>query len=181
MNTITINNKKFIKSLSNEEIQARIVDVAKQIDEEWKGERPIFLCVLNGAFVFAADLVRKINLECDVSFVKLASYSGLSSTGHIREIMGLNIDVTNRVIIIVEDIVETGLTMSHMIETLNAQNPKAIRVATLLTKPERLKVEVPLNYVAFRIPNDFIVGYGLDYDGLGRNLPDIYTLANEQK
>lgn len=181
MNTITINNKKFVKSLPNEEIQKHITKVAKQINEEWKGERPIFLCVLNGAFVFAADLVRKVKLDCDIAFVKLASYSGLSSTGHIREIMGLNIDVTNRVVIIVEDIVETGLTMSHMIETLKAQNPKAVRVATLLTKPDRLKVKVPLNYVAFEIPNDFIVGYGLDYDGLGRNLPDIYTLEEKKQ
>lgn len=178
MNTVTINNKKFVKSLPNEEIQARIAKLARQINEDWKGVRPIFLCVLNGAFVFAADLVRKVDLECDVAFVKLASYSGLSSTGHIREIMGLNIDVTNRVVIVVEDIVESGLTMSHMIETLKAQNPKAVKVATLLTKPERLKVHVPLDYVAFEIPNDFIVGFGLDYDGLGRNLPDIYTLAN---
>lgn len=181
MTTVTINNKKFVKSLPDEVIQAHIKEVAAKINRDWKGERPIFLCVLNGAFVFAADLVRKVDLECDVAFVKLASYSGLSSTGHIREIMGLNIDVTNRVVIIVEDIVETGLTMSHMIETLKAQNPKAVKVATLLTKPDRLKVEVPLDYVAFEIPNDFIVGYGLDYDGLGRNLPDIYTLAEEEK
>lgn len=181
MNTVTINNKTFVKSLPNEEIQIRIAEVAQRINEDWKGERPIFLCVLNGAFVFAADLVRRVTLDCDIAFVKLASYAGLSSTGHIREIMGLNIDVTNRVVIIVEDIVETGLTMSHMIETLNAHNPKAVRVATLLTKPERLEVNVPLNYVAFKIPNDFIVGYGLDYDGLGRNLPDIYTLARGQK
>lgn len=180
MNTVTINNKKFVKSLPNEEIQPRIKEIAKQINEDWKGERPIFLCVLNGAFVFAADLIRKVDLDCDVAFVKLASYSGLSSTGHIREIIGLNIDITNRVVIIVEDIVESGLTMSHMIDTLKGQNPKAVRVATFLTKPDCLKVEVPLDYVGFKIPNDFIVGYGLDYDGLGRNLPDIYTLASEE-
>ncbi len=177
MEQVTIKDKTFVKSLPKEQIEARVAELAQEINQRFAGEKPVFLCVLNGAFVFAADLLRHVSLDCEVSFVKLASYSGISSTGKIREIMGLNVDVTGRPVIIVEDIVETGLTMRHMIDTLKAQNPKDIKVATLLNKPEKMKVDVPLDFIAFKIPNDFIVGYGLDYDGYGRNLADIYTLA----
>ena len=132
---------------------------------------------MNGSFIFAADLLREIDLPCEISFVRLASYEGMGSTGEIREIMGLSVDVTNRPVIIVEDIVDTGLTMAHMLETLKKHNPGSIDICTLLLKPGKLQVNLDIRYCAMQIPNDFIVGYGLDYDGFGRNTKDIYTLV----
>lgn len=151
--------------------------VAEEINKDYEGQQPLFLIVLNGAFIFAADLMREISVPAEVSFVKLASYEGTSSTGTIREVIGLNTDITGRPIIIVEDIVESGITMAHMIETLKKQNPKSIDICTLLVKPEKLEVKLDIRYTAMEIPNDFILGYGLDYDGLGRGLKDIYTIV----
>lgn len=126
--------------------------------------------------MFTADLMKHVSVPCEISFVKLASYAGTSSTGKVKELVGLNDDITGRTIVIVEDIIDTGLTMERLIETLKARNPKEIRIATLLVKPDKLKVDLDINYIAMSIPNDFIVGYGLDYDGLGRNYRDIYTV-----
>lgn len=151
--------------------------VAEEINKDYEGQQPLFLVVLNGAFVFAADLMREITVPAEVSFVKLASYEGTSSTGTVREVIGLNTDITGRPIIIVEDIVESGITMAHMIETLKKQNPKSIDICTLLVKPEKLEVKLDIRYTAMEIPNDFILGYGLDYNGLGRGLKDIYTIV----
>ena len=120
--------------------------------------------------------MKHVSVPCEISFVKLASYAGTSSTGKVKELVGLNDDITGRTIVIVEDIIDTGLTMERLIETLKARNPKEIRIATLLVKPDKLKVDLDINYIAMSIPNDFIVGYGLDYDGLGRNYRDIYTV-----
>ena len=176
MSTIQVLDKEFVTSIPANEIHEKVKDVAKQINSDYEGETPLFLVVLNGAFVFAADLMREISLPSEVSFVKLASYEGTSSTGTVREVIGLNTDITNRPVIIVEDIVESGITMAHMIETLKKQNPKSIDICTLLLKPEKLEVKLDVRYVAMEIPNDFILGYGLDYNGLGRGLKDIYTL-----
>ena len=151
--------------------------MAQQINRDFKGQTPLFLVVLNGAFIFAADLMREVTVPAEVSFVKLASYEGTSSTGTVREVIGLNTDITGRPVIIVEDIVESGITMAHMIETLKKQNPQSIDICTLLLKPEKLEVKLDIRYVAMEIPNDFILGYGLDYDGLGRGLKDIYTIV----
>ena len=151
--------------------------MAQQINRDFKGQTPLFLVVLNGAFIFAADLMREVTVPAEVSFVKLASYEGTSSTGTVREVIGLNTDITGRPVIIVEDIVESGITMAHMIETLKKQNPKSIDICTLLVQPEKLEVKLDIRYVAREIPNDFILGYGLDYDGLGRGLKDIYTIV----
>ena len=126
--------------------------------------------------MFTADLMKCLDLPCEISFVKLASYQGTSSTGKVKELVGLNEDITGRTVVIVEDIVDTGITMERVIETLRARNPKDIRIATLLVKPDKLKVNLNIDYVAMNIPNDFIVGYGLDYDGLGRNYRDIYVV-----
>jgi hypoxanthine phosphoribosyltransferase len=176
MSTIQVLDKEFVTSIPANEIHEKVKDVAKQINSDYEGETPLFLVVLNGAFVFAADLMREISLPSEVSFVKLASYEGTSSTGTVREVIGLNTDITNRPLIIVEDIVESGITMAHMIETLKKQNPKSIDICTMLLKPEKLEVKLNIRYVAMEIPNDFILGYGLDYNGLGRGLKDIYTL-----
>ena len=177
-NIIQVKDKRFAVSIPSDRIQAEVKRVAEQINKDYEGQSPIFLAVLNGSFVFAADLLREITLPCEVSFVRLASYQGVSTTGTIREIMGLNIDITGRPIIIVEDIVDTGLTMAHMLETLKTHNPLSIDICTLLLKPGKLQVDLDIRYCCLQIPNDFIVGYGLDYDGFGRNTKDIYTLCD---
>lgn len=176
MSTIQVLDKEFVPSITAEEILTQVRRVASEINRDYDGESPLFLVVLNGAFIFAADLMREISLPAEVSFVKLASYQGTASSGTVREIIGLNTDITGRPLIIVEDIVESGITMAHMIDTLKRQNPKSIDICTLLLKPQKLEVKLDIRYVAMEIPNDFILGYGLDYNGQGRGLKDIYTL-----
>ena len=176
MDTIQIKNKRFTPFIPEERILKEVARVASEINRDLEGTNPLFLSVLNGAFMFAADLMRNLTIPSEISFVKLASYAGTSSTGKVKELVGLNDDIEGRTVVIVEDIVDTGVTMKHLLETLQARKPKEIRIATLLLKPDKLKVELDIHYVAMRIPNDFIVGYGLDYDGLGRNYRDIYTV-----
>ncbi len=175
-NTIQVKDKTFAVSIPQEKIISEVKRVAGEISRDYAGREPVFLAVLNGSFVFAADLLREISLPCEISFVRLASYQGVSTTGEIREIMGLNIDITGRPVVIVEDIVDTGLTMAHMLETLKKHNPSSVDICTLLLKPGKLQVDLDIRYCCMQIPNDFIVGYGLDYDGFGRNTKDIYTL-----
>ncbi len=176
MQTIQVKDKKFVLSIPEKEILEQVARVAAEINRDYAGQEPVFLAVLNGSFIFAADLLREITLPSQISFVKLASYDGVSTTGKIREVLGLNIDITGRPVIIVEDIVDTGLTMAHMLETLEGHNPSSIAICTLLLKPEKLKVKLDVKYRCLEIPNDFIVGYGLDYDQYGRNTRDIYTI-----
>ena len=145
-----------------------------------EGKNPLLLAVLNGSFVFAADLMREITIESEISFVKLASYQGTTSTGTVKEVIGINENLSGRTVIIVEDIVESGLTMKRMIESLGTRNPASVHICTLLLKPDCLKVDLDIEYAAFSIPNDFIVGYGLDYDQQARNLKDIYVLKKEE-
>ena len=177
MDTIQVHDKVFAPSIPAADIMQQVRKVAQQINRDFEGQTPLFLVVLNGAFIFAADLMREVTVPAEVSFVKLASYEGTSSTGTVREVIGLNTDITGRPVIIVEDKVESGITMAHMIETLKKQNPLSIDICTLLLKPEKLEVKLDIRYVAMEIPNDFILGYGLDYDGLGRGLKDIYTIV----
>ena len=173
---VTIFDKTFVTSIPEEEILKRVKAVAERINKDFEGKTPIFLAVLNGAFMFAADLMREVTIPCEISFVKLASYQGTTSTGTIKEVMGINEDLSGRHVIIIEDIVDTGLTMKQMIESLGTRNPASVSVCTLLLKPDKLKEDIRIDYAAMEIPNDFIVGYGLDYDQQGRNLRDIYTL-----
>ncbi|MDE5787796.1 MAG: hypoxanthine phosphoribosyltransferase [Bacteroidaceae bacterium] len=175
---IQVKDLKFAVSYSEEQIQAEVKRVAAEINRDYAGQEPVFLAVLNGSFIFAADLLREVTLPCEVSFVRLASYQGVSTTGEIREVIGLNMDITGRPVIILEDIVDTGLTMAHMIDTLKRHNPGSIDICTLLLKPGKLQVDLDIRYCCLQIPNDFIVGYGLDYDGYGRNTKEIYTLVN---
>ena len=179
MSVVKIKDKTFKTSIPEKEIKARIQAVADRINHDLADKNPLFLAVLNGAFVFAADLMRMITIPCEISFVKLASYQGTTSTGKITEVMGINEDLTDRTIVIIEDIVDTGLTMKRMIESLGTRHPASVHICSLLVKPEKLQVDLNIEYAAMEIPNDFIVGYGLDYDQQGRNLPDIYTLVNE--
>ena len=177
MNTITIKDKTFKTFIPAEEILKNVKAVAERINNDLAGKNPLFLAVLNGSFMFAADVMRYVNIPCEISFVKLASYQGTTSTGVIKEVIGLNEDLNGRTVVIVEDIVDTGLTMKRMIETLGTRSPEAVHVCTMLLKPGKLQVPLDIEYVAMEIPNDFIVGYGLDYDQQGRNLRDIYTLV----
>ena len=177
MNRIQIKDKNFEISIPEAKILERIKVVADKLNADYADKNPLFLAVLNGSFVFAADLMRMITIPSEISFVKLASYQGTTSTGVIKEVIGINEDLTDRHVVIVEDIVESGLTIKRMIETLGTRNPASIEICTLLLKPERLTVPLEMNYVAMEIPNDFIVGYGLDYDHQGRNLRDIYTVV----
>ncbi len=177
--TIRVKDKTFAVSIPREQIEKEVKRVAAEISRDYEGREPVFLAVLNGSFIFAADLMREVDLPCEISFVRLASYQGVTTTGEIREIMGLSIDITGRPVIIVEDIVDTGLTMAHMLETLQKHNPASVDICTLLLKPGKLQVDLDIRYCAMQIPNDFIVGYGLDYDGYGRNTKDIYTLVQE--
>ena len=176
MQTIQVKDKSFSLFISEKEILREVKRIAKQINKDFQDKEPVFLAVLNGSFIFAADLLKEVNLPCEISFVKLASYQGVNTTGKIREVIGLNVDLTDRPVIIVEDIVDTGLTMAHMLDVLKQQNPASIDICTLLLKPGKLQVDLDSKYCCMEIPNDFIVGYGLDYDGYGRNMRDIYTL-----
>lgn len=177
MSKIQVLDKEFGLSIPSEDIMTQVRRVASEINRDYEGQTPLFLAVLNGSFIFAADLMREVTLPSEISFVKLASYEGVASTGVVREVIGLNTDITGRPIIIVEDIIESGITMAHMIDTLKKQNPKSIDICSLLVKPEKLEVKLDIRYVGFELPNDFILGYGLDYDGQGRGLKDIYTLV----
>ena len=178
MEIIHIKDTDFKVSIPEEEILKQVDRVAAEINRDLAGKNPLFLAVLNGSFMFASDLMKRITIPCEISFVKLASYQGVTSTGKVRDVIGINENLTGRTIVIVEDIIESGTTMQHMLETLGTYSPESVQIATLLVKPEKLKVDLDIKYAAMNIPNDFIVGYGLDYDGFGRNYKDIYTVVD---
>ncbi|MDH6310745.1 hypoxanthine phosphoribosyltransferase [Dysgonomonas sp. PFB1-18] len=179
MKTVKIRDKEFELFLTQDRIEKAIDEVAARLNKDLADKDPLFICILNGSFMYASELMKRITIPCEVSFVKVSSYKGVSSTGKIKEIYGLEEDIKGRTIVIVEDIVDTGHTMTLMLEQLVCDEPKQILVTTLLLKPDALKQPVQLDYVALEIPNDFIVGYGLDYDGYGRNLSDIYKLKDQ--
>lgn len=177
MDLVTVKDKQFALSLSEERIRQRVAETAAQISEELSGKNPIFLAVLNGSFVFAADLMRGITTPCEVNFVRFSSYDGMNSTGTVKELLGLNQSLKGRTVVVVEDIIDSGLTMQELLVYLQKFEPAELKVASLLVKPGNLQVKLNVDYTCFEIPNDFIVGYGLDYDGYGRNLPAIYTVV----
>ena len=177
MSIVKIKDKTFRTFIPEDQIAERVKAVAERINKDLADKNPLFLAVLNGSFIFAADIMRNITIPCEISFVKLASYQGTTSTGVIKEVIGLNEELAGRTVVILEDIVDTGFTIKRMIETLGTRGPESVHVCTLLLKPGKLQVPLNVEYVAMEIPNDFIVGYGLDYDQQGRNLRDIYTLV----
>mgnify|MGYP003303466646 FL=1 len=179
MSTVKLHDKTFVKSITNEEICREIKKVADRINHDYAGKRPVMLGVLNGCFMFVAELLKNLSIECEISFVKLSSYQGTNSTGVVREVLGLTDSIVGRDVIIIEDIVDTGYTMQSMLETLGTREPASLEIASLFVKSARLKVPVDVKYSVFTIPDRFIVGFGLDYDHLGRNLPDIYDAAEE--
>ncbi len=176
MKTVSVLDKKFKKTISEKEIDNAISVVAEQINQELDGQNPLFICILNGAFMFASDLMKKVTIPSEITFVKLSSYQDMESTGKVKQIFGLTENVAGRNVVVVEDIVDTGYTMQDILAYLKEKNAKTVKVATCLQKPDALKVDVKVDYIAMKIPNDFIVGYGLDYNGYGRNLKDIYTV-----
>ena len=179
MDKIQVRDREFTISSPEAKILQRVSEVARQIQHDLKDEHPLFITVLNGSFVFAADLLRAVDMPCEVTFVRVASYEGMGSTGKVKQLMGLKENIEGRTVVVVEDIIDSGLTMKQMLETLRQQAPKDIRIASLLVKPGNRKVDLDIDYCCFKIPNDFIVGYGLDYDGEGRNLRSIYTVVEE--
>ncbi len=180
MSRIRILDKEFETTYDECKMQEVVNRVAEQINRDLDGKDPLFLCVLNGAFMFASDLMKRVSIPLNISFVKLASYAGMSSTGTMKELIGLNEDIKGRTVVIVEDVVDTGMTIEGLKKQIAAKGAKEILVATLLFKPGSCQIEGwRPEYVGLNIPNDFIVGYGLDYDGYGRNIPEIMTLVKD--
>ncbi len=179
MRQVTYKGLTFEPYIANDRIQTRIKEIAEEITEEYRGKNPLFICVLNGAFPFAADLFRACDIDAEITFIRLKSYEGTSSTGKVREVVGLNEDISGRPVIIIEDIVDTGHTIVNLLDTLRSKSPSEIKIATLLFKPESLKHDINPDYVGFEIPSKFIIGFGLDIDGLARNLSDIWVLSEK--
>lgn len=179
MKSITVRDKEFVPYLKDAKIQKKIADLAQRLEEDYKGQNPLFIGVLNGSFMFVSDLMKNFSMDCEVTFIRLSSYSGMESTGSVKQVLGLRENVFGRHIILLEDIVDSGLTMEQTVAFFEDRGPKSIEIATLLFKPEALQKDIKLKYVGFEIPEKFVVGYGLDYDGHGRNLKDIYQLKED--
>jgi len=176
MKEVRILDKKFRELISEQAIQKRVGEIALQINRDFIGSEVIFVGILNGAFMFAADLFRKIDLTARITFVKLASYQGTGSTGTVRELIGWNEDLVNKNIVVVEDIVDTGATLERIVNELVIRNVAGIKIASMFLKPLAYSRDIPIDYIGFEIPNKFVIGYGLDYNGFGRSLPAVYSL-----
>ena len=174
-----LKDKSFDKFIVNDDIQARVNDLAVRLNADLDGKKPLFIVVLNGAFIFASDILKKVTIDCEIAFVKLSSYQGTQSSGVVQQIIGLDMDIKGRTIVIIEDIVDTGLTLDRFRKTLSVMEPAEVMVAACLLKPDAFHNKFPIDYLCFSIPNEFVVGYGLDYDGLGRNSSDIYKIVEE--
>jgi len=177
MKQVTIRDKTFRVSISSDQIQKRITELAGEISRDMKDKNPVLISILKGAFLFTADLAKQLNIDCEITFMRVSSYSGTASKGQIKNLMGLSEDIKGKTVIILEDIVDTGETVVYLLNELKKNNPAEIKIASLLLKPKALKHDLKIDYVGFEVPNDFLIGYGLDYDGLGRNLSDIYTIV----
>ena len=174
---IQVHDKHFEVFIAKTVIEKRIIELASQINQDYEGKRPLFLAILNGSFMFAGELMKSVSVSCEITFLRVSSYQATESSGKVVEILGLTENIEGRDIIIVEDIVDTGLTMTALKQQLLAQNPASLSIVTLFQKPEALKQPIDIQYVGFEIENKFVLGYGLDYDGLGRNLGDLYVLC----
>ncbi|MBO9636236.1 MAG: hypoxanthine phosphoribosyltransferase [Chitinophagaceae bacterium] len=177
MSIIRVHDKSFEPYLTADVIKKRIREIADSLNKDYAGKRPVFIAILNGSFIFAADLFKELTVDVEVCFIKLASYKGTRSTGQVITAIGLDTDIFGRDVIIIEDIVDTGKTLSEFLPQLHHQQPSSLKIVALLHKPEATVFPIPIDYLGFAIPNKFVVGYGLDYDGLGRNIPEIYKLA----
>jgi hypoxanthine phosphoribosyltransferase len=178
MSLIQVHDKKFITYFSVSQIDDQVTRLGEEINRDYRGKRPLFIAILNGSFMFASDLFKKLTIEAEICFIKLASYQGIKSTGKVVTSIGLDQSLKDRDIIVVEDIVDTGKTLHEFLPQLTDHAPASVKIATLLHKPDALKHPLQLDYVGFNVPNKFLLGYGLDYDGLGRNLKEIYQLTD---
>ncbi len=178
MAAIKVHDKYFVPYIPEAELMQRIKDLAAQIDEDYRDKKPLFIAILNGSFMFAADMFKHITIESEICFIKLASYKGTKSTGQVITAIGLDTDIVGRHVIVLEDIIDTGKTMSEFLPQLHNQQPASLKVATLLHKPEATTFPINIDYLGFSVPNKFLLGYGLDYDGLGRNIKEIYQLTD---
>ena len=179
MATIKVHDKEFVPYLSSDEIIEHVKGLANKLNKDYEGKRPLFISVLNGSFMFSADLFKFLTIEAEICFIKLASYKGTKSSGHVITAIGLDTDITGRDIIILEDIIDTGKTLNQFLPQIYNQQPASLKIAVLLHKPEAMVFPVPIDYVCFTIPKKFVLGYGLDYDGLGRNLSQLYQLKED--
>jgi hypoxanthine phosphoribosyltransferase len=177
MALIRVHDKLFEPYLTAEEIQTRISFLAEQLNTDYEGKKPLFIAILNGSFIFASDLFKKLTIEAEICFIKLASYKGSKSTGHVVTAIGLDTEIFGREVVIIEDIVDTGKTLTEFLPQLEHQQPSSLKIVALLHKSEATMFPVPIDYLGFTIPDKFVVGYGLDYDGLGRNIPEIFKLV----
>jgi hypoxanthine phosphoribosyltransferase len=179
MSNVVVNNKTFQPFISSEEIDQRIKEMGNQIDNDYAGKRPLFIAILNGSFMFASDLFKSISIEAEICFIKLASYKGTTSTGNLITSIGLDESLANRHVVIVEDIIDTGNTLHQFLPQIQNQQPASLKIAALLNKPTAMKYPISIDYLGFSVPDKFLLGFGLDFDGLGRNLSQIYQLVNE--
>ena len=177
MPSIKVHDKEFVSYITSAEIEQQVVRVATEINRDYKGKRPVFIAILNGAFIFAADLFKYISTEAEICFIKLASYKGVKSSGKVITAIGLDVDLYARDVIILEDIVDTGKTLAQFLPQLEHHHPASLKIASLLHKPDAMTHPIKIDYLGFTIPNKFVIGYGLDYDGLGRNIKEIYQLV----
>lgn len=177
MSIIRVHDKEFEPYLTAEQISTRTKEIAAQLNKEYIGKKPLFIAILNGSFIFAADLFKELTIDVEVCFIKLASYKGTRSSGQVITAIGLDTDIFGREVVIVEDIVDTGKTLNEFLPQLEHQQPASMKIVALLHKPDATVFPIPIDYLGFSIPNKFVVGYGLDYDGLGRNLREIYKLV----
>jgi len=177
--TVVVHDKTFELFISEDRIQTKVQELGAQLSKDYQDQKPLFIGVLNGSFMFAGDLMKSINIPVEITFMKISSYSGMKSKGKAHELIGLKESIEGRDVVVVEDIVDTGITMEAIVKQLHNSGAKSVEVASLLLKPECLQRDVKVKYVGFEIPEKFVVGYGLDYDGLGRNLKDIYQLKHE--
>jgi hypoxanthine phosphoribosyltransferase len=174
---IQLHDKQFVPFISAKEIDFALTKIVEQVADDFGDDIPVFIGILNGAFMVVTDFLKKYKHNCEVSFIKMASYEGMQTTNNVQELIGVNQDLTNRTVILIEDIIDTGNTIEALKQMFKAQNVKHFKIATLFFKPDAYKKDIKIDYIGIRIPNKFIVGYGLDYDGLGRNLSEVYQLA----
>jgi hypoxanthine phosphoribosyltransferase len=178
MTPLQVHDKFFVPYITEEEIHKRIGSIASQLDEDYRGKKPLFIAILNGSFMFASDLFKQITIESEICFIKLASYKGTKSTGQVITAIGLDTDLTGRHVVVLEDIIDTGKTLNEFLPQLQNQQPLSLKIAALLHKPEATVYPIQIDYLGFSVPNKFLLGYGLDYDGLGRNIKEIYQLTD---
>ena len=176
MQTVKVHDKEFLKFIDANKLNIANEILASKLSADYEGKAPLFLCVLNGSFMFASDLLKHFKGNCEISFIKLSSYQGTQTTEEVKTVIGLNEEIKGRDVIILEDIIDSGITISHLVKDLAKYEPVSLKVVTLLLKPDALRTNIKPDYVGLEIPNDFIIGYGLDYNGYGRNLPDIYKI-----